>query len=146
MSGVCALSAARGGVVSAPGSIDPLARNAGRVEVVEHEVRNSVWAVRSSWYEEKVHPRLDDWWWRRLDCFAADWDDPRILALVDRMRELRHRDEPPFEIPPVVDAATGESGVVELVLNVERPWQEASVWAHSNDLLVDVIHLQRSRW
>ena len=146
MSGVSALSARRGGLVAAPGLTDPPSRGNDRVETVELSAIDSVWAVRTAWYEGAIHPRLDDWWWRRLDCFSADSDDPRILAELERMRYNCRLDEQPFECPPVADPPPSEAGIVELILAQERPWQEADVWRHSNDLLVDMIHLQRTRW
>jgi hypothetical protein len=143
MSGVSALSAARGGLVAAPGLTDTPARGAERVDVFESSVIasstiDSIWALRTSWYDGGVHLRLDR--------FAADCDDPRILALLERMRYNCRLGEQPFECPPVVDPPASEIGIVEQILTTERPWQEASVWNRSNDLLVDVIHLQRSRW
>ena len=114
--------------------------------VVENSVIDSVWHCGTSWYDGGMHPRLDDWRWRRLDCFAADCDDPRILALVERMRDNCRFDEQPFEYPPVVDPPACETGIVELILSTERSWHEASVSERSNNLLIDMIHLQRSRW
>jgi hypothetical protein len=146
MSGVSALSAARGALVSAPGLTDTPSRGAECVEVIESTAGDSIWALQTSWYDGGIHPQLDDWWWRRLDCFAADCDDPRILALLERLRYDCRLDEQPFECPPVVDPPASESSIVELILTTERPWHEASVWDQSNDLLVDIIHLQRSRW
>lgn len=146
MSGVSAVSSARGAMVAAPGSADPLGDNAGRVEVVEATAIESVWALRTSWYEGNVHPTLTDWWWRRLDCFVAERDDPRLSVLFDRIRRDCRWREPPFEPPSVVDAATGQSGIVELILEKAEPRLAASVWDRSNDLMVDMIHMQRSRW
>jgi len=156
MSGVSALSAVRGGHVAAPNLMDTPIRGAERVDVLGSDVFRSdslasnavesVWALRTSWYQGYDGPRLDDWWWRRLDSFAADCDDPRIINLIERMRDNCLPDEAPFECGPVGDPPPSEVGIVELILSNERPWQEAQPQHRSNDLLVDIIHLQRSRW
>ena len=108
-------------------------RVAERVEVIECSVIDSVWALRTSWYEGGLHPRLDDWWWRRLDSFAADCDDPRIIALLERMRDNCRLDEQPFECPTVADPPPTEFGIVERILANDRPWQEGHLWHRSND-------------
>ena len=151
MAGVGALSGARGSLVAAPFSTDPIGRNLGRAEVVEVEGQNSTWALRAPWYEPILFNGLHDPEWRRLDSFVADRHDPRLWEVIERIREQYRPNGPPSEIPEVVDIAdvvepaTGDSGIVELILETEH-WREFSVLERSNDLLVDIIRLQRSRW
>ena len=91
MSGVSALSAARGSIVSALSA--PNSGNSGSLDSVRVEVGggnaviDSVWALRTSWYEGEVRPNLTDWWWRQLDSFCVDSNDPRIINLLERMRD-----------------------------------------------------------
>jgi hypothetical protein len=149
MSGVSALSAARGSIasaLSAPNSGNTGSLDSVRVEVGAGSVIDSVWALRTSWYEGEVRPCLTDWWWRRLDSFDVDLNDPRVINQLERMRDNCLPDAQPFRCPAVIDRASDDSGIVEEILANERPWQEAYVWHRSNDLLVDMIHLQRSRW
>ena len=149
MSGVSALSAARGGIVSAmsaPNSGNSGSLDSVRVEVSTNAVIDSVWALRTSWYEGAVRPNLTDWWWRQLDCFAADWDDPRLINLLERMRDNCLPDAQPFRCPGVIDRACDESGIVDQILSSEGPWRDAILEDRSNNLLVDMIHLQRTRW
>ncbi len=107
---------------------------------------DSVWALRTSWYEGGVHPRLDDWWWRRLDSFDCDSNDPRIINLLERMRDNCLPDAMPFRAPAVIDLASDDSGIVEEILANERPWTDTILERRSNDLMIDMIHMQRSRW
>jgi hypothetical protein len=149
MSGVSALSAARGSIVAAiaaPNSGNSGSLDSVRIEVPVNSVIDSVWALRTSWYEGGVHPRLDDWWWRRLDSFNVDSNDPRVINLLERMRDNCLPDATPFRCPAVIDRACDDSGIVEEILSNERPWRDAILERRSNDLLVDVIHMQRSRW
>ena len=157
MSGVAALSGARGSLVAAPFSTDPIGRNLGRAEVVEFAVENSSWALRSSWYGQVLLNGLHDLEWRRLDPFVADRDDPRLWEIIQRIREQYRPNGPPsgipdvisiaevVDVPEVVEPATGESGIVELILETEG-WREFSVLDRGNDLLVDIIRLERNRW
>jgi hypothetical protein len=152
MSGVSALSAARGSVASAmaapnssnSGSLDSL-----RVEVAVNDAIDSVWALRTSWYAGDDRPNLTDWWWRQLDCFAADWDDPRIINLLERMRDHCLPDATPFRAPAVIDRATDDSGVVNEILATEGrllECRDAVLERRSDNLLIDMIHIERKRW
>jgi hypothetical protein len=144
MAGVSALSLARGWLVPATSSNDSIDQNASQTEVLASGRSDSCYALQVCWPHERVRPNLIDPWWRRLDCFAWDLDDPRVIEILEeRLAEGRMADRNEL-VADLADTACHGTGIVEVILSDDRPCPPIDV--RSNNLLVDMIHLERARW
>jgi hypothetical protein len=151
MAGVSALSLSRGWLASATSSNDAIDQNASQTEVLASGRDDSCYALQICWPTEGVRPNLTDLWWRRLDSFCLDsfslgYDDSQLIELWEERRaECRHADrlERTCEL---ADAARDGGGIVELILSADGPRANVCVPERSNNLLIDMIHIQRSRW
>ena len=146
MAGVSALSLSRGWLASATSSNDAIDQNARQTEVLASGREDSCYALQICWPTEGVRPNLTDLWWRRLDSFCLDYDDPQQIELWEERRaECRHADRLEMNCE-LADAARDGSGIVELILSADGPRANVCAPERSNNLLIDMIHIQRTRW
>lgn len=146
MAGVSALSLSRGWLVSATSSNDAIDQNASQTEVLASGRDDGCYALQICWPTESARPNMTDWWWRRLDSFCLDYDDPQLIELWEERRaECRHADRLEMNCE-LADAARDGGGIVELILSADRPRANVCVPERSNNLLIDVIHMERTRW
>lgn len=138
-----ALSAGRGAFPATRGPVDLPAYDTTRVEVVEFvnlfadAAAESVWAVNCGW------PNV---WERRLDVFALQLDDPCRQDLLDKQRFECHHAEYPFVIPEVEAAGEVDQDIVKVILTDRQPRHDRFLLDGHDDLMVELINLQRSRW
>lgn len=143
MVGGVALSVGRGTLPTSRGPAEAPAFDTARVEVVEfvnlfaEAAADSVWAVECGW---------PDVWARRLDCFALELDDPCRQDLLDEARFDCDHSEYPFVIPEVECAGELDKDIVKLILADRQLRQDETIHDTRNDLMVELINLQRSRW
>lgn len=142
MVGGVALAVGRGGFPASRGPVDAPAYDTARVEVVEvvnilEAAADSIWAVECGW------PNV---WARRLDTFVLELDDPYLQDLLDDERFDCGHAEYPFVIPEAECAGEVDKDIVKVILSDRRLQHDLSILDAHNDLMVELINLQRSRW
>lgn len=143
MVGGVALSVGRGTLPTSRGPAESPAFDTARVEfidfvnILEATAGDSIWAVESGW------PNA---WARRLDSFALELDDPRRQDLLDEERFASRHAEYPFPIPDVESAGEVDKDIVKIILADRQQRRDDSILDAHNDLMVELINLQRSRW